>query len=132
MKATSATLLFVVCPLRSEDLAFFFILNFLSRCSASNFECFRKVFTGTNNALLLFENRRVRVKQSTKRKPQRKSRCIFLCLLHLVNLNLATFLFRFDKLAVTTKREDLAEWGVVNPLYESKTLSGGDQVGMCF
>jgi hypothetical protein len=26
-----------------------------------------------------------------------------------------------------TKREYLARWGVVNPLYEAKTLAGGDQ-----
>ena len=38
-----------------------------------------------------------------------------------------TLFHRFDKHVVTTKRESLAEWGIVNPLYESKTLSGGDQ-----
>jgi hypothetical protein len=52
----------------------------------------------------------------------------FFRLLHRANLVLFTFLHRFEKQTVTTKREDLAEWGVVNPLYESKTLSGGDQV----
>ncbi len=33
----------------------------------------------------------------------------------------------FTKVVTTTKREARAVWGAVNPLYESKTLAGGDQ-----
>jgi hypothetical protein len=33
----------------------------------------------------------------------------------------------FTKVVTTTKREASAVWGAVNPLFESKTLAGGEQ-----
>jgi hypothetical protein len=94
----------------------------------ASFKChflyfFRRVFDQTNKALLLFENKSVNLIAINN-------------IFALINLPVACFVpphcalqlnliwnHRFNKISVTTKREDRAEWGVVNPLCDSLFLN---------